>query len=495
MKFLSVFLLCLLLSGAVFSDENVATVVLKKGNVKARLKDGQIVDVKLEQALPEGVTLLTSERSFVKLIFIDKSQMNLGPSSSMLIQAFPRKEAGIIKLIKGQIRSEVTKNYMEMSDKSKSKLYIQTRTASMGIRGTDFQVNYNPENQNSSLIVFEGKVAMAHIDRSRGDEVFNQEKLEALVSSNTAVLVKQGQISAVNLNISDRALIPTKLAPKQFEGLKENTTGLEGANNSGKENQKKYRDIVPPGGDSTTFLNVSPEALKAEKLQAQGFFNEKTHEYQPPAGAIIDLKTVNIIPPPNDAAFDHTTKTFAITDNYGKVDEKTGQYKAPTGYQLSNEGKFVPANAPRKDDPGTSVINNPATAAAPLPSKISGTAPAPTDASVPPPPPTAAPAPVTTAPQTNSTAVPPAPSTAVQPPPTTVQPPPVYTAPTVQPAPVPVSTTPTTIVQPAPTPINNVPTTQPNPISTPLPAPMPAPMPAPIPIPTPTPLPGTIIKK
>lgn len=87
--------------------------------------------------------------------------MNLGPNSQMVINAFPKKEAGIITLVKGQIRSQVTKDYMEMEDKSKSKLYIKTKTAAMGIRGTDFQVNFNPQNQNTSLITFEGKVAMA----------------------------------------------------------------------------------------------------------------------------------------------------------------------------------------------------------------------------------------------------------------------------------------------------------------------------------------------
>ncbi|MGZ3809772.1 MAG: FecR family protein, partial [Bacteriovorax sp.] len=135
-------------------EDLVATVLLKKGDVKAKLADGSLIILTIDKKIPVGAVVQTAPNSFVKLIFSDKSQMNLGPSSQMLIQAFPRKEAGIIKLVKGQLRAEVTKNYMEMEDKSKSKLYIQTKTASMGIRGTDFQVNYNPANENSSLIVF-----------------------------------------------------------------------------------------------------------------------------------------------------------------------------------------------------------------------------------------------------------------------------------------------------------------------------------------------------
>jgi hypothetical protein len=333
------FFLLLSVTSEIFaSDNSVATVVLMKGKAKAKLHDGTQIDIKLDQTVPEGAEINTSAKSFVKLIFIDKSTINLGPSSSILIQAFPKKEAGIIKLIKGQIRAEVTKNYMEMDDKSKSKLYIHTKSSAMGIRGTDFQVNYNHVNQNSSLIVFAGKVVMAHIDRASQNEIFEQKKLEMLVSNSTAVLVRQGQISAVNLAISDRALVPTKLAPKQLDALKENKTGLE----EDTKNKKQFRDIVPPGVDSAVFINASPEIIKAEAVEAKGFFNDKTHEYKPSAGVIIDLKTVNIIAPPPDSKFDHATKTFVIADNFGKVDERSGQFKAPNGYELSSDGQFKP---------------------------------------------------------------------------------------------------------------------------------------------------------
>lgn len=368
--------LCLLmsLSSDLFAESsNVATVLLLRGKVTAKLPDGNQIELKADQTLPEGAQLTTAAKSFVKLVFIDKSTLNLGPSSSMLIQAFPKKEAGIIKLIQGQIRAEVTKNYMEMDDKSKSKLYIQTKSSAMGIRGTDFQVNYNPANGNSSLIVFEGKVVMSHIDRVHQNEVFIQNKLEMLVSSNSAVLVKQGQISAVNLNISDRALLPTKLAPKQLDALKENKTGLEGEDSA--KNKKQFRDIVPPGVDSAAFTNVSAEALKSEVAEAKSFFNEKTREYKPAAGAIIDLKTVNIIAPPPEAAFDHSTKTFVITENFGKIDEKSGQFKAPKGYELSNEGQYqVAAREPNKEPkrPGE-MTGEPRVAGTKLPVKESGT--------------------------------------------------------------------------------------------------------------------------
>lgn len=334
------------IASSAFADD-VAKVVILKGQVKAKLKDGSVIDIKPDQSLPEGAVLQTADKSFVKLIFIDKSQMNLGPNSQMVINAFPKKEAGIITLVKGQLRSQVTKDYMEMDDKSKSKLYIKTKTAAMGIRGTDFQVNFNPENQNTSLITFEGKVAMAHIDHNAREERFDQSKLERVVSSDKAVMVEHGQISAVNLNVAERAMDPTALGTKQLDALKENETGTK---ESTEGDKKQFRNPLPPGADSAIFSNTSPEkvasaAASTPKGDPNGFFNVKTGEYKLPAGSVIDLNTVNIIPPPSNAVFDPNTKTYVVPESFGKIDKTTGEYKAPEGLKLGTDGKFVLVDA------------------------------------------------------------------------------------------------------------------------------------------------------
>lgn len=364
----------------IFAEANmVAKIILLRGQVKAKLSDGSVVDVKENQDIPEGAVLQTAEKSFAKLIFIDKSQMNLGPSSQMVINAFPKKEAGIITLVKGQIRSQVTKDYMEIDDKNKSKLFIKTNTAAMGIRGTDFQVNYNPENQNTALITFEGKVAMSHIDKNIRDEFFDQSKLEKVVSSDRAVMVVSGHVSAVNLNVAERAMVPTVLAPSQIDALKNNETGLKENNSKsdGKED-KQFRNPIPPGTDGTAFTNNSSEVEKSvtkiggsdeivksvkenekvtTKTDSNGFFNDKTGEYKLPAGSIIDLKTVNIIPPPVNAVFDPNTKTYVVPEALGRVDKTTGEYKAPEGLKLEADGKFkidtdkLPVNKDDKKEP------------------------------------------------------------------------------------------------------------------------------------------------
>lgn len=387
------------------NESGVAKVIILKGSVSAIYKDGKEVRVQLDQWLPEGSKVTTQDKSFVKLLFIDKSQMNLGPKSEMEIASFPKNEAGIISLVKGQLRSKVTKDYMQMDDKSKSKLYIKTKSAAMGIRGTDFQVNFNEANQNTSLITFEGAVAMAGIEKEFRGREFSQDSLERVVSSEKAVLVKEGQFSAVT-QISERALVPTLLAPQQLETLKVNETGVvekpdEGAKNDSKEGKptesneqaKNFKSPIPPGADSTLFssnakgldtqvektaeskASVEKIAKEIEKTvpkadgPAEGFYNQQTGAIKFPAGSVVDLATVNVIPPPQNAQFDANTKTFILPPNFGKIDSTTGGYKAPEGTKLTDEGKFVvvkPATDTKVATSGTQPGRAPASTVQPI---------------------------------------------------------------------------------------------------------------------------------
>lgn len=153
--------LVLLLSFIAFAGEgDVAKVIILKGKVKAKLKSNKVIELKKGDWLPEGASVKTEAKSFVKLLFIDKSQMNLGPNSQMIINKFPKKKAGIITLMKGQLRSKVTKDYMQM-DRSKEKLYIKTKTAAMGVRGTDFEVSVHGGQTHTNL--YEGKLVVTTI--------------------------------------------------------------------------------------------------------------------------------------------------------------------------------------------------------------------------------------------------------------------------------------------------------------------------------------------
>ncbi len=363
----------------VFAREGVAKVIVQRNQAEGSL-NGKTFSVKKGDWLKEGTVITTHPKSFVKLLFIDKSSVNIGPKSQMKITAFPKdikKKAGIITLIKGQIRSKVTKNYFKVEGKKKSKLFIKTKTAAMGVRGTDFQVNFNSVNQATSLITFSGAVAMAQINPQIDLPQVDQSQMEKWVSSPQAVTVRRGQYSGASPQTT-RATTPVKISPVQLEVLQKND--IPGGANSNQSNQessqnsrpKKFKSIIPPGADSKAFANQNQEAEAAVKSAVgtqvmqevkseiqkeeaevagnepppEGAVNTATGEIAPTAGGYIDPATAQYIPPPPGSVFDPNAGVYIPPPEVGYIDPETGAYKNDA-YDLTPEGKFVPKEQPR----------------------------------------------------------------------------------------------------------------------------------------------------
>ena len=255
------FILMISLTSFASESTDVAKAIILRGKIWEIQSGQKPVLLKKGAWVKEGSLLRSENASFVKLLFIDKSQMNLGPNSEMQIKEFPRNQAGIINLIKGRVRSKVTKNYMNI-DKKGSKLFIKTKTAAMGVRGTDFQVIFNPRNSVTSLVTFEGAVAMTKLDELNSNRGVDRSALDAQLNSREAVLVKQGQYSGALPN-QKRVSIPVKISPTQLESLK---SGDPSASNSSDKRRpasveaskkKVVRSIVPAGLDAKKVAEVN----------------------------------------------------------------------------------------------------------------------------------------------------------------------------------------------------------------------------------------------
>jgi hypothetical protein len=137
---------------------------------------------------------------------------------------------------------------------------------------------------------------------------------------------------------------PTLLGATQLYALKKNETGTV---ESSETTKQQFRNPIPPGAHGSIFTgDMSTKSTESlTKSEANGFFNKKTGEYKLPAGAIIDLKTVNIIPPPPNAVFDQNTKTYIVPEVYGKINKENGDYIPPEGLKLGANGKFILVDA------------------------------------------------------------------------------------------------------------------------------------------------------
>ncbi len=348
----------LLSSFSAMAQKNVAVVKLLRGEVDVvnvgkttRLKDGDWV--------VDGSVIKTAEKSFVKLVFTDKSQMNMGPSSEMRIEKFTDKDASVIELVKGKVRSQVTKDYLQIQNKDRSKMFIKTQNAVLGIRGTDFMVSTN--GINTATVLFEGEVVFNKID-SPGS--LSTEKLEQIVDS--GVRIMPGEFSVMDA-AGASPTVPSLLNVNQLEKLEKNenfdTERSPGSDSASGE----AKSVVPPGLTGAAVSNTA-ETLKTEVAQAtpvvagasstavsppsaassaaaaksaEGFSNGDS--VKPANGSFVHIESGVIIPPGPGSVLDPNTNTF-IPSQSGKI-SADGSYVPPKNVEITNDGKILVAVA------------------------------------------------------------------------------------------------------------------------------------------------------
>jgi len=345
----------MLFSSMLFSAaDNVAVVKLLRGDVEASGSK-----LKLGDWVKNGAVVKTAEKSFVKLIFSkDQSQINVGPSSEMKIEKFDGKDSGVIDLVKGKIRSQVTKDYLQI-DKDKSKMFVKTPNAVMGIRGTDFEITTN--GKNTSAVLFEGSVVFNHLPSGTTEVPTSQ--LEQIV--NDGVKMSPGDFSTVP---PDRATPtePAKLNVEQLEKMEKNVNLEASAPKSDASGAGK--SVVPEGLSGSQVANTS-SSIKTEiaAVASTGDSNRAPASVEgaqtpsasdngyvsgdsvkPANGSFLHPETGTIIPPSSDAVFDPNTKSYVGGSNViGSVDA-SGQFvpKPNIVIQDNNTIVIMPTAAP-----------------------------------------------------------------------------------------------------------------------------------------------------
>lgn len=126
------FLLAFLLSFSAFA--NVGTAVIVKGpvfNGEFPLQKGDQVN--------EGDTIFTKSGGFVRFEMNDRTVINLGPESGLLLKSYKKenkKRNHLVKLLNGKFRVLVKEMALDGE-----KLQFDTQQVSLGVRGTEFLSN------------------------------------------------------------------------------------------------------------------------------------------------------------------------------------------------------------------------------------------------------------------------------------------------------------------------------------------------------------------
>lgn len=343
------------------AQKKVAIVKLIRGDAEL-LTLGKTSKLKVDEWVEEGSVVKTSDKSFVKLVFIDKSQMNIGPHSEMKIENFSGKDSGVIDLVKGKIRSQVTKDYLQMEDKNKSKLFIKTKNAVMGVRGTDFMISSN--GHNSAVVLFEGEVVFNKLDNQK---ISNSRSLENIVDR--GVRMFPGEFSVVEVNRIPT--VPSLLNIQQREHMEKNDSfdSDRGPGNEGKDVSSK--SVVPEGLSGDLVVNNS-DTIKKEVVNTVGAAdpgtsgskkdferNSKNPEgfvkgetIKPANGSFLHVDSGVIIPPAPDSVLDKNSNTYMAGSGNGTI-AANGDYVPPKNLEITSEGKIMVAV---KDDTGATVI-------------------------------------------------------------------------------------------------------------------------------------------
>jgi hypothetical protein len=304
--------------------------------------------VNLGDKFVEDTSIVTGPKSFIKIKFIDNSELNVGPESKIVITEMKKDSVGIISLLKGRIRTEVEKD----ANPNGNKFFIKTRTAALGVRGTDFQTIYNPDNKMTSLLTYRGEVAMAKVDEKtyekleeapvkvvERDEVTKDPvikevpakkldevaELNKILSKHDTVLVPPGQNSFSSDSLK-KASLPVKISPVQLEALNKNTDFQE-------KNTANLK-LADASKMKTTI------AVAEQKAPLEGLYNAKTGDFAPKSGGFIDLNTGLYVAPADDAKLDTKSGVY-VANTVGNVDADTGQYVAPKGLTLDAKKGFV----------------------------------------------------------------------------------------------------------------------------------------------------------
>jgi hypothetical protein len=389
-------LLASIVTGALFTlsyqseaSTPIGTVIILKGKVTAQTGT-QVVALREGDKVEEGSTISTGAGASAKLLLTDQSEMSVGPNTKAQMTHFQKGDPALIDVLQGQLRAKITRDYVANTNTTflRSKLLLKTKTATMGVRGTDFQAIFNPENNVTSLVTFEGAVSMVknpeELTAATGVDAI--QKMEEVLNTDKAQVVTEGNFSSANPT-SPETSIPTKISPAQFETLKNSdpttvakavgSSSTPGAPQVGGTNAPQFISPIPPGMDAKTFVGEAHglvnqlsasvgQAALAFAIQGQqpppqggvapspggggtpppppppeGFFNPETKAFAPPAGGFIDLNSGLYIPPPPGSFFDPNAGVYMPPLSFGNFNE-AGQYVPPPGFQLDPTRGFIP---------------------------------------------------------------------------------------------------------------------------------------------------------
>ncbi len=249
-----ILLLILIFANTFFLEaKEVATITALKGDVNIK-SPHVFIKATLGTKLQEEDTVITKEKSKVQIIFTDETVVTIGKNSTFVIKKYLAEGNNMqaeLDLMQGAMRT-ITGKIGKVAPK---KFKVRTKTATIGIRGTNFTVIAYADNSCEAYCTY-------------GEIYIIADRREYTVPYGYHILIN----SQMQARIEPFTAKDLKNLSKEFFQIHKKTNG---------ENEKRNRAIIPPKmGENIQILSHSNEketlakTIQKEQTLVDNFQNE-----------------------------------------------------------------------------------------------------------------------------------------------------------------------------------------------------------------------------
>jgi len=142
-NFVPIFVL-LCMAAVAHAGQVAGVVVQTSGALSARSSSGAVTTLQARSEVESGDTLTTAAGAYALVRFIDNSELTLKPGSTLVVEQFafedgkPDADRASFRLVKDGLRSVTGL----LGKRSKERFAMKTPSATIGIRGTTFFLEY-----------------------------------------------------------------------------------------------------------------------------------------------------------------------------------------------------------------------------------------------------------------------------------------------------------------------------------------------------------------
>ena len=261
-----IFLTLIFFSTSLFA--NVAKVVALKGNASI-VRQGEIIQLTRESILLKHDQITTKDNTKVQLLFQDETIISIGKNSSFQISDYlfdekSKKYEAKFDMFKGTFKT-ITGKIGKLSPKN---FNLKTKTASIGIRGTQIVMNLSKDRE--EIFCTEGKILVTKLDSKISSIVSageftsfsnqNNEKIEVKKIKNSDIKKINQSIVIQNNLATDRITIREDREETNRPPLNPNRTPNSENNPNQGPNSKNNPNKGPNPEDNPTLdPNFNPD--------------------------------------------------------------------------------------------------------------------------------------------------------------------------------------------------------------------------------------------